>query len=263
MRVVGWIASLVGVAGVIVSNGLIPVVWMLRLQLVARFRDLLAIPDGGLGIAITLADTVTDRIAELSTQIGLVRAAAERLADAPGVDTPDTTAASDLAATIAVFIAGPYAQLRDTYARLRERASTLGDALASLSDAIPIISLPDAAVERLEAIDARMAEIDVAVTELAAADARELAQPGVATRIGERAAAAQASLATVNEHVAAITDRMEAARDRLVDHDHRVTRLLTVGALTGSAVALLNAGLHVLLYQQGRRWSRSDRSPGR
>ena len=58
VRLVGWLASALGLVGIIVGNGLASVVWVLKLNVQARIRDLVALPDGGLDIATTLTETV-------------------------------------------------------------------------------------------------------------------------------------------------------------------------------------------------------------
>ena len=45
----GRMASSLGVVGAIICNGLTPLFWVLRSNSRARARDLLAVPDAGLG----------------------------------------------------------------------------------------------------------------------------------------------------------------------------------------------------------------------
>jgi hypothetical protein len=253
MRLIGWLASAVGLTGVIVSNGLASLVWALKLNLQGRAHELIGVPDAGLERAIELTDTVASRLGDASARIGDIRAKADALAGAPG---PDAAAATDLATAIDEFVNGPYANFRTIYAALRERASTVGDALQGLGKAIPTLTLPGVVVERLQAIDARLEEIDAAMTRLAGAGAAGLSEPGVAARVSEAAGAAQERLDTIGELVADFGGRMAETRERLVERDRRIARLLTVGAVAGSVVSLLVAGLNVLLFQQGRRWSR-------
>ena len=252
MRIVGWLASAVGMVGVVFGNGLASVVWVLRLEIQSRLRDLIAVPDGGLDIAASLSDSVATGITEMSRQLGDVITAADRLAAAPA---GDTDAAAGLAAAIGVFVGGPYATFRDLYLRLRQRAIAIGDAMARLGTSVPLVRVPPAAVERLQAIDARMVEIDGAVTDLSALGPSGLAGTGVASRVSERAAYAQERLAAISERISEIDDWIVDARERLEERQRRLFRWLTVGTVVASLGGLFIAGLNVLLFQQGRRWS--------
>ena len=98
-------------------------------------------------------------------------------------------------------------------------------------------------------------KIDAAVAYLSGLGPAGVAEPGVASGISERAARAQETLANVSSLIADISQWLEDARGRLEDRERRFTRWLTVGTLVASVAALLFAGLNVLLFQQGRRWS--------
>src|SRR6188768_3212458 len=135
MLLVGWLTSLVGLVGVVVCNGVAAVIWVVKINVQARARDLLALPDGGLEMASTLTEAVSSGIADLSEQIGVIKASADRLQEAPVVDA---TAAGELAATIDAFVNGQYATLRAVYGRLRERATAVGTALQGLQTSLPI-----------------------------------------------------------------------------------------------------------------------------
>jgi len=252
MRVVGWLASALGLVGIIVGNGLASVVWVLKLNAQTRIRDLMALPDGGLDIAMSLTETVAEGITQMSAQVVDVQDAAERLATAPA---GDPAAAAELTTAIDAFVTGPYATFRGLYVRLRERAIAVGDAVARLGDSVPMATVPPAAVERLQAIDARMIEIDASVTYLSQLGVDSLAQTGVAAGVSERAGHARETLATVSEGVADVDQWLQDARGRLEERQRRIFRWLNVGTLAASAAGLLLAGLNVLLFQQGRRWS--------
>ena len=158
---------------------------------------------------------------------------------------------------------GPYATFRSLYERLRERAIALGDTLAQLGRTVPRATVPASAVERLQALDARMVEIDASVTYLSQLGVAGLAEDGVASRVSERAVHAQETLSTVSQLIADVDQWIEGARERLAERERRVSRLLNAGAVAVSIGGLFFAGLNVLLYQQGRRWSQGDRRQDR
>jgi methyl-accepting chemotaxis protein len=253
MRLVGWLASAIGIIGIIVSNGLASLIWALKFDLQGRAHDLIAVPDVGLERAVELADSVASALADASGQIGDIKVKADAVASAPAADA---TAATDLATAIDGFIGGPYADFRAIHSLLRERASTIVEALHGLARAVPMLTLPGVVGERLQALDARLDEIDASMTSLAGAGADGLSQPDVAAQVAAGAATAQERIDILSELVMDLGGRMQETRDRLAERDRRIARLLTAGALVGSILSLCVAGLNVLLFQQGRRWSR-------
>ena len=253
MRILGWMASAVGVFGVGVCNGLVPLIWVLRASLRARAGDLLAVPDAGLEAAISLTGDVASWLSDASGRIGGIRAKADDLVRAPVVDAP---AAADLATAIDEFISGPYTTLRTVYAGLRERALAVGDALAGIGKAVPVLAITGAVAERLQAIDARMQEIDASMTSLGRLGPAGLAEPGVAATVSEQAAVAEKRLQAIGDSLGEVETWLRGSRDRVVEADHRAARALTIGSVVGTVLTFFVAGLNVLLFQQGRRWSR-------
>ena len=251
VRLVGWLASALGLVGIIVGNGLASVVWVIKLNVQARVRDLVALPDGGLDIATTLTQTAASGVTTMTQQVAAVQGAADRLVATPG----DPASAAELTTAIDAFVTGPYAGFRAIYLRLRERAIAVGDAVARLSTSVPIANIPPALVERLAAIDARMVEIDESVSYLSQLGTAGVIDAGAASGISERAARAQETLTNVSSLVGDIDGWLQDARGRLDDRQRRFTRWLNVGTLAASIAGLLFAGLNVLLFQQGRRWS--------
>ncbi len=252
MRILGWLVSAVGIIGVVICNGLAPLAWVLRSNLRARASDLLAVPDTGLGIAIAVTDSAADWLGEASSSIGVIHARADQLAAGPVTDE----AAAGLAAAIDEFLKGPYGTLSTVYAGLRERALAVGDALQSMGRAVPVLSITTVVTDRLQAIDARMLEIETAMTTLGQMGPADLAQPGVAATVAARAAGAEEHIAVIGELVAEVEAWLHESRDRVAEADRRTGRALTLGAVAATAVAFFVAGLNLLLFQQGRRWSR-------
>ena len=252
MRIVGWVASAVGVAGFEICNWVVPLIWVLRRSLRARAKDLLAVPDTGLGMAITVTDSASSWLGEAAGSIDAIKAQADQVAQGPITDA----AVADLATAIDAFVTGPYSTLRTVYAGLRDRALAVGDALEGMRRAVPLLSAAAAVTDRLQAIDARMLEVDASVTHLAQMGPAGLAEPGVAATVSESAVTVGEHLAAIAERVAEVETWLHESRDRVARADRRTARVLTLGAVAGTAVTLFVAGLNVLLVQQGRRWSR-------
>jgi len=253
MRVLGWLASMVGLVGVFAFNAVTPLLWVLRWNVRSRARDLLAVPDAGLEAAISLTDRVADWLDDASAGINDIKVKADDLAAAPVVDEASAAA---LARAIDDFISGPYATLRTVYTGLRDRALNVGETLRGIGRAVPVLEITDAIADRLEAIDARMQEIDASMTTLAQMGAAGLAKPGVAAAVSERANLASEQVQAIGQSFSGIETSLHDGRDRVVAADRLTARALTVGALVGTALTLFVALLNVLLFQQGRRWSR-------
>ena len=83
-----------------------------------------------------------------------------------------------------------------------------------------------------------------------------LAEPGVAATVAERAVVAKEHLQVIGELVAEVETWLDASRDRVAGADRRAARYLTAGAAVGTVLTFFVAWLNVLLFQQGRRWSR-------
>ena len=62
----------------------------------------------------------------------------------------------------------------------------------------------------------------------------------------------------MSELVGGIEDWIGEARIRLAHQERRFFRWLKIGTVVASIAGLLFAGLNVLLFQQGRRWSNRD-----
>jgi hypothetical protein len=252
MRILGWLASVAGLIGVVVFNGLAPLTWVLRANLRARAKDLLAIPDLGLEAAGALTGAAADWLGEASDGIVDIRVKADDLARAAVIDA---TAATDLATSVDAFMTGPYARLRSIYAGLRERALTASDAIRGIGRAVPILAVTGVIADRFTEIDARMLEIDASLSGLAALGPAGLAEPGVAATVSERAAVAEERIQAITSSVAEIDTWLESSRERVAAADRKSAFLLTGGAAIGTGLCLFVAWLNVLLFQQGRRWS--------
>ena len=258
MRILGWLAMALGVIGIVAGIALAAGVWVIKPDIQARAHELVAAADRGLERATVLTDSVTTELADASARVGDVKARADELVAAPVVDP---AVAASLSTTITDFVSGPYATLRGEYTALRERVSTVGEALRALDNAIPAVELPGTVTERLQEVDARLVEIDSAIIALSEAGIQVLSEPGVGGRIAERAATAQEILEAVGGVVTDVDVRLEEARARLVSTEDQIATLLTAGAGVGTLFGLYLAGLNVLLFQQGRRWSRRDPAP--
>ena len=185
--------------GVVAGNGLASVVWLLKLNLESRLRDLVAVPDGGLELAMSLTDSVADGFTEMATQVDAVRAAADRLAAQP---EPGPAAASELAAAVAIFVQGPYAVLRDVYGRRAGTRHRPGRCHHGLRTVRAHGAHGRRVIERLTAIDGRLQEVDASVTHLAGWMRPHWPSPAWRPRSSEQATRAQETLANIDTLIA-------------------------------------------------------------
>jgi hypothetical protein len=218
----------------------------------------MAVPDAGLEVAITLTDGVSSWLEDIVGRIADIRAGADELIAAPVVDT---VAANDLATAIDDFISGPWATMRSACTGLRERAIAVSEALRGVGRAVPVLPISGVVAERLQAIDVRLVDVDASMAALAQAGPAGLSEPGVAAAVSERAALAEDRFKAIAEVVTDVEAWLQDTRDRVAEADRRTARLVTVGAVAGTILSLFVAGLNVLLFQQGRRWSRRVPTP--
>ena len=200
-----------------------------------------------------MTDSSASWLGYVSDRISDIKAKVDEMAQAPGVDAD---AATDLATAIDELINGANATLRTVYTGLRERAFTVGDALQGIGRAVPVLAIAGAVTDRLQALDARMQEIDTTMTRMGQMGPAGLAEPGVAATVSDRAAIAGEHLQMIGDLVTEIETWLQDSRGRVAEADRRSARALTAGAVAGTAVSLFVAWLNVLLFQQGRRWSR-------
>jgi hypothetical protein len=253
MRVLGWLAMALGVIGFIASLLLATGVWVVKPNFQARVDGLFAQADSGLQRAATLTDNVQARLAEVTGRVDDIKTRTDAFAAAPVLDG---TVATAIATTITDFVSGPYANLRSEYAALKERVTNVGESLQALDNAVPAITLPGTARERLQEIDAQFVQIDAQVTAIGEATAEGLPVPGVAARISGLVAQAQTFLTGIVDRVNEVEARLQQTRDRLTSANESIRTGLTLSAAAVTILGLYLAGLHILLFQQGRRWTR-------
>jgi hypothetical protein len=253
MRILGWLASATGVAGVFVCNALAPLLWVVGSNLRSRAKDLMAIPEAGLEGALGLTGEAAGWLADASDGIARIKARAD---DLVGATADGPARAEDLAAAIEAFLAGPYATLRTVHASLRDRALAVSDVFEGIGRAVPLLAIAGTLAERLRTIDARMQEIDQTMTHLGQLGPTGLAEPGVAATVAERAVAAGERVEAIGALIGEVEAWLQESRQEVAAADRRIGRAVTLGALGGTFLCLFGAGLNVLLYQQGRRWSR-------
>ena len=255
MRIIGWLAMALSVVGIVLGIGMAAGIWVIRGELQTRVHELVASADAGLARSAALTDVVSGNIAAVSTRVGDVKARADQLVITPA----DGPIATGLATAINDFITGPYTVLRTEILRAagachdrrraasgvgsrdpRGHATRYGDRTAA-GDGCP------AAGDR-RCSDGRRG-----------GDSRWRRRTW--HRIQEslqRATEVQQVVTGADEIVSDVAAKIQDLRVRLAATDDKVSTALSVGAGVGLIFGLYFAGLNVLLFRQGRRWSRQE-----
>ncbi len=255
MRILGWLATALGVIGLIAGIGLSAGVWVVKPNIDTRIEGLVTAADSGLDRAGELVTRVEIKVGDITDRVTGIKTRVEAL-DAAPLDGPLATA---LATAITDFVSGPYAGWRADYAAMRERVMNVGESLTALDNAIPAVQLPGTARERLQEIDATLVDLDAQVTALGQSAATGFSGPGVLGIVSERIGQAEAWLVSVNQKVTDVGTRLDEARTRLADVHTNVSNVLTLGASGITVFWLYFAALNWLLIKKGREWSRRSK----
>jgi len=251
MRFLGWLATLLGVIGVVVCLVVAVGVWVVRPPVTDKTHEIAAIVTDGLQQVNDLADVATARLGKASDSLGNITALLDSVATSPLVDTAVGTKIRDL---VSGFVEGPYASVHQDVAGLRQRLTSIAGVVQRLDAAIPGIELPGVVTDTIDNVDAKLTTLDTTVASI-----NDVAGNGVTT--GQQVANLSTQVGNVKDVVDAIVPAIGAAQTQVteaqkkVDHvSGRVDRWITWGALGVSIVALYLLMLNLLLFFQGRRW---------
>jgi outer membrane murein-binding lipoprotein Lpp len=251
MRVLGWLATALGVIGVAVCLVVAVGVWVVRPPVTNKTHEIAAIATDGLQKVSDLTDVAAARLTTVSESLGNITSLLDSVATSPLVDTAVGTKVRDL---VSGFVEGPYASLHQDVAGLRERLTSISDVVRRLDAAIPGIELPGVVTDTIDSVDEKLTNLDTTV-----ATVNQIAGNGVTT--GQQVTALSTQVGQIQEVVDAIVPALGTAKAQVaeartkVDHvSDQVDGWITLGALGGSIVFIYLALLNVLLYKQGRRW---------
>jgi hypothetical protein len=251
MRFLGWLATVLGVIGVIVCLVVAVGVWVVKTPVADKAHEVAAIATEGLQKASDLTDVAADRLTKASDNLGNITALIDSVAASPLVDTAVGTKIRDL---VSGFVEGPYANVHESMSGLRERLTSIADVVQKLDAAIPGIELPGVVTSTIDDVDAKLTQLDSTV-----ATVNQVAGNGVTT--SEQLTAVSTQVGQIKEVVDAIVPALGTAKTQIgeaqakvAQTDDRIESWITWGALITSIVFIYLALLNVLLYQQGRRW---------
>jgi hypothetical protein len=258
MRVLGWLAMILGVLGIVIGIALVPGAYLGRDWIGTRVDRLVERAQDGLARSLEFADRVDTTVANATVRVEAIESAAAQARDAVDFQGP----LERLSTAVNDFVGGPYVQLQTAYANLRGRVVAVADAVSTIDAALPAISLPGVVTDELERIDARITQVNDRVVEIQSTLNDGVTSVEEFTPIQQAASNIADGLTQIDELAIETRGRIETAQDRLTQFDSRIDGWLTIGWVGVAILGLYLAGLHVLLFQQGRRWARDEQSSG-
>jgi hypothetical protein len=258
MRLLGWLATALGVIGVVVCLLVAVGVWVVRPPVTDKTHEIAAIATDGLQQVSDLTDVAAARLTKVSDSLGNITSLLDSVATSALVDTAIGGKVRD---AVSGFIEGPYASFHQDIAGLRQRLLSISDVVQKLDAAIPGIELPGVVTGTIDDVDTKLTNLDSAL-----ATVNQVAGNGITT--GEQITALSTQVGQVQEVVDAIVPalgiaktQVAEARTKVAHVSDRVDGWITWGALGISIVFIYLALLNVLLFQQGRRWLAAAAAP--
>lgn len=256
MRIMGWLAAILGVIGLIVCLVIAVGVWFVKPEVETRVDRLATAVVEGLDQAAVLSAEASELVVQVNERLDTVAETASSISANPILDAVVDRV---LGGAINRVVSGPWNEIQDRLGGLRERVVGLSSVVQSIDQAVPFIELPGVVTGFIDDVDARWTELDQTVGEM-----QTIADEGVGTaeraaRVAEIATNASQRLDTVNLALGEVHGKIETAQADITQGAQRVGNGLTWVALIVCIVAIWVALLHLLLISQGRRWIREER----
>lgn len=255
MRIVGWLAAILGVVGLVICLVIAVGVWVVKPEVQSRVDHLAAVVVEGLDKASELSDEASELVVQVAGRLDEVATTARGVSANPILD-----AAVDrlLGAAITRVVTGPWDRIQDRLGGFRERVVGLSNLIQTVDQALPFIELPGVVTGFVDDVDARWTELDRTVEEL-----ETLATEGVGTseraaRVADIATNASTRLHAVDAALGQVHSRVEAAQADVEQAARQLASLLDWVAVIVSIVAIWVGLLHLLLIAQARRWMRDE-----
>lgn len=255
MRIVGWLAMVVGVVGIVACLAIAVGAWFVRPTIDHAIDQVVSVAADGMEQAEGITDEVRTSLGEIGSALDDI---ATRAQEAAAVPTVDPLVASGLRLAVERLAAGPVGELASDAALLRQRATTLSATIQRLDEAIPLVSLPGVVTGAIDELDARLAPLDRAVDTLQQLTATPAIDPTQAARIATAATDAGAQIDGITDGLGAIHLEMERVHSDVVAAGEQVQGLVGIGVIAAVLAAIWVGLLHLLLVAQGRRWARDE-----
>ncbi|MFN8518159.1 MAG: hypothetical protein U0667_01940 [Chloroflexota bacterium] len=255
MRIVGWLAAILGVVGVVVCLAIAVGVWVVRPHVGTRIDHIASVAVEGLEQAAALSSDASELSVQVGARLDRLAAAATTAADSPILDAAVDRA---LSASITTVVTGPWNQLQERLGGMRERVVGISTVVQALDDAIPFVSLPGTVTGVIDDVDARWSSVDERMAGL-----EQVATDGVGTaskarEVAQTATDASARLVEVNQALGQVHVQIEATQGDIEHAADQADSVLTWVAAIVCVIAVWVGLLHLLLIAQGRRWIRGE-----
>jgi hypothetical protein len=250
-RVLGFTGQAVGVIGVVVSLALVVAVLLGRGWAVDRTDEAANTVNGALAQGVTLIDTASGRVSEVSGRLGAVVDASSALATNPN-PAPGLSAA--LTAQLQP-IQDKYIALRSAYTNVKTTVVSAFDRLQTLDRLLPFISIPQGPVDTLTALDAKFQDIDAKVSDLFTTPGSG-AVNAIAAGIATRATNLQSSLENVTTTLDDVSARVTTLQSNVQTKADQVKLMTTLAAIVLMLLFVYLAFLHVVLFRASSRYRR-------
>ena len=255
MRIVGWLAAILGVVGVVVCLAIAIGVWFVQPRVVSRVDHVATVTIEALEKASTLSTQASELIVQVKEHLDTVATTASSVSANPILDA---AAERLLNGSIREMVAGPLNDLQARLNGMREQAVGLSTSVQALDEAIPFIELPGVVTGFVDDVDARWTEVDETVQGMETIAAEGVGSSERAANIAERAAAASEKLDALNAALGLVHGRIETAQAQITEASDQVEGVLGLSAIAITIIAGWVGLLHLLLIAQGRRWIRGE-----
>lgn len=247
-RALGVAGQAVGVIGIVVSLALIVAVLLGRGWAVDRTDEVAASVNGALTRGVTLVDTASTRVSEVSGRLGGVVDAANAMATQSN-PAPGLSAA--LSAQLQP-IEDKYLALRSAYTDVKSTIVSAFDRLQTLDRLLPFISIPQGPVDALTTLDGKFQDLDAKMTDLFTTPGSG-AVNAVAAGIATRASNLQGGLESVTTTLDDVSTRVTALQVKVQDKADQAKLLATLAAIVLILLFVYLAFLHWVLFRASSR----------
>jgi hypothetical protein len=255
MRIVGWVAAILGMVGLVVCLVIAVGVWFVRPEVEKRVDYVASVAVDALEQASGLSADASDLIVQVKQRLDTVSTTASSVSG-----NPILTAAADrlLSGAITNVVAGPWNQLQDRLSGMREQAVGLSTSVQALDTAIPFIELPGVVTGFVDDVDARWTEVDQTVQGMESVASEGVGTAERANQVAQTAAEVSAKLDALNTALGQVQGKIDTAKAQVDDASDQIAGILGISTLAICVIAIWVGLLHLLLIAQGRRWVRGE-----
>ncbi|MET0773294.1 MAG: hypothetical protein ABWZ82_09435 [Candidatus Limnocylindrales bacterium] len=258
MRIVGWLAAILGVVGLVVCLAIAVGVWFVQPRVVSRVDHVATVTIEALEQASTLSTQASELIVQVKEHLDTVATTASSVSANPILDA---AAERLLNGSIREMVAGPLNDLQARLNGMREQAVGLSTSVQALDEAIPFIELPGVATGFVDDVDARWSEVDQRVQEMESVADEGVGTADRAANIAQTATNASDRLDALNTSLGQLHGKIETAQAQITAAADQIEGITGLSAIAITVIAIWIGLLHLLLIAQGRRWIRETAAP--